>query len=325
MTNLSHGDENAPWEGIGTGWFNSVLGGGYSVVGSGYDIRPYQVNGERKSKTQLGNFEEYLKNNRVSVFEDNTYTNSTNPAIGTRMRGDYAVPTLFNGDFDASSYPNGQQTIPGWSFYNDGTSISQARLLNTSSITAEPDYALELRAGQSITHNRFVVPEWGVLRFDLYVPNPDPATAAQNSVVRVFLDNQELYSSAFQGLSPKDRQSNGNPNTSASEYPAVDLCEFNPNSATPAGLNPKLAEAQSNRIGFANQELQTFQVDIPKEFRDKVATLKFEVSGGKTVYLDNVFFKNQHLLFGNLALNGQEARKDVNTPDFSDPYFIRDD
>jgi DNA/RNA endonuclease G (NUC1) len=64
-----------------------------------------------------------------------------------------------------------------------------------------------------------------------------------------------------------------------------------------------------------------------------VKTLKFEVSGGQTVYLDNVFFKSQHLLFGNPQIlikdpNGdyrEQARKDIDTPAFSDNYFIRND
>ena len=78
---FTQGDTKAPWEGIGTGWFHSVLGGGSQ-------LRPY-FDGGKKTKNELANFENYLKNNRVSVLEDNTYS--------ARMRGDYAVPTLFNG------------------------------------------------------------------------------------------------------------------------------------------------------------------------------------------------------------------------------------
>ena len=40
--NFEYGDSNAPWEGIGTGWFHSVLGGGY-------DTRPLSY---RRRKTQ---------------------------------------------------------------------------------------------------------------------------------------------------------------------------------------------------------------------------------------------------------------------------------
>ncbi|MDM9385690.1 PKD domain-containing protein [Chlorogloeopsis sp. ULAP01] len=289
-------------EGIATGWF-------YSVLGGGKDQRPTMD-----------------VSKRVTVSTDNTSK--------AKMRGDYAVPTVFNGNFDAIFSRMTDQPIPGWSLNNGANYTSlQSGLKKWSEIGLgnSDNFALQLGANESITHNSFVVPDWGVLRFDLHVPVPDPATDSQgnilpqSSVVRVFLDDYELRSSAYQGLSQKERQSNGNPNVSADEYPAVDLREFNPNSATSAGFNPKLAEAQSNRIGFAKQGFQTFQVDIPNEFRGKVKTLKFEVNGGKTVYLDNVFFKSQHLLFGNPALNGQEARKDIDTPEFSDPYFIRND
>ncbi len=34
----------------------------------------------------------------------------------------------------------------------------------------QPNYALKLESAKSITHNRFVVLEWGTLRFNLHVP-----------------------------------------------------------------------------------------------------------------------------------------------------------
>lgn len=55
-------------EGVGTGWF-------YSVLGGGKDKHPK------------------LLVDRVPVSFDNT--------LESRMRGDYAVSTLFNGNFDA--------------------------------------------------------------------------------------------------------------------------------------------------------------------------------------------------------------------------------
>jgi DNA/RNA endonuclease G (NUC1) len=296
-----------PNEGIGNGWF-------YSALGGGKDLRP---------TTDV---------ERVPVDYDNTHN--------ARMRGDFAVPTLFNGNFDAVTQPKDavrnifSNEIPGWSYHGGQSSIVSVtdKLAEWNSIPSlsnyrtqvgydpkQPNYALELESGDSITHNRFVVPDWGALRFDLHVPDPESATAPQNSVVRVFLDDTELQSSAFQGLTPKERQANGNPNVSADEYPAVDLREFNPN-ISEFNLNPKISEGQSNRIGFAQKGFQTFQVDIPNEFRGKMKTLRFEVSGRKNVYLDNVFFKSQNLLFGNPTLNGQEARKDIDTPEFSVTY-----
>ncbi|MCC3513801.1 MAG: hypothetical protein JGK29_33900 [Microcoleus sp. PH2017_17_BER_D_A] len=56
---FTQGDIKAPWEGIGTGWFHSVLGGGSQ-------LRPY-FDGGKKTKSELSNFENYLKNNRVSL------------------------------------------------------------------------------------------------------------------------------------------------------------------------------------------------------------------------------------------------------------------
>jgi hypothetical protein len=59
--------DNANGEGVNDGWFFSVLGGGK-------EERQYSLTG------------------RVPVSFDNT--------LSAGMRGDYAVPTLFNGNFD---------------------------------------------------------------------------------------------------------------------------------------------------------------------------------------------------------------------------------
>jgi hypothetical protein len=87
--------DNANGEGINDGWFFSVLGGGK-------EERQYSLTG------------------RVPVSFDNT--------LSAGMRGDYAVPTLFNGNFD-QFIPNKTEPetygrnliskeIPGWSFHN---------------------------------------------------------------------------------------------------------------------------------------------------------------------------------------------------------------
>jgi hypothetical protein len=94
QANFEMGPTQAPWEGIGTGWAHSVLGGGELQ-------RPYGDSiATRTDKAGLGDFKTYLENpnNRDSVTQDNTYDKDP---IGTRMRGDYAVPTLFDGNFDA--------------------------------------------------------------------------------------------------------------------------------------------------------------------------------------------------------------------------------
>lgn len=304
---LDSGNKNAVWEGIGTGWFSSVLGGGY-------EYRPYSIDNALRSSVSLDNTAE------------------------ARMRGDYAIPTLFDGNFDAIAFNAGeQQSIAGWSLYNGANDALQKNLVKWEEIgslaqyradigynPAQTNYALKLGDGlNEITHNSFVVPDWGALRFDLHVPVPESTTDSQgkilpqSSVVRVFLDGQELQSSAFQGTQK------GYPGVTGNEYPAVDLREFELRKEKDAIETL----GQENRIGFAKQGFQTFQVDIPNEFRGKVATLEFGVSGGKTVYLDNVFFKSQHLLFGDPILNGQSARKDVDTPQFNENYsdFIKKD
>ena len=321
LNSFDLGEANAPWEGIGTGWF-------YSALGGGFDKRP-------KSKTA-----------RVPVEFDNTYD--------TRMRGDFAVPTLFNGNFDAVTKLDSRRllytnTVPGWSnHFNDEEGdlkdLTTDKLVEWSKIPnlgtyreqvgydpKQPNYALKLDGGDKITHNNFVVPDWGVLRFNLHVQNPEPATSDQNSAVRVYLNDgefeYELESSAFQGLRKVERESNGNPNASNDEYPAVDLRKFNPNT-TPLQLDPKIAEGQSNRVGFAENGFQTFQVDIPDYFRGKATTLRFELEGNKTVFIDDVFFKSQHLAFGNPQKlisdpngdYGQEARKDLEIPPFTTNY-----
>ncbi len=291
------GAANAPWEGIGTGWF-------YSAQGGGIQQRP-------RSTT-----------NRVPVEFDNTYD--------TRMRGDFAVPTLFNGNFDAVTKPDTRllfNKVPGWSNHfndeaEDAKDLTIDKLVEWSKIPnldtyrdqvgydpKQPNYALKLDGEDKIkiTHNNFVVPDWGALRFDLYVPNPGSGD------VRVFLNDRELQSSAFQGLVRGDAATTGE------EYPAVDLREFDSN------IGARTGEGQFNRIGFAKQGFQTFQVDIPNELRGKIATLKFEVNGEETVFLDNVFFKSQHLSFGNPNLtnqfvDNQEARKDIDTPVFDSSY-----
>ncbi|MEG3847469.1 DNA/RNA non-specific endonuclease, partial [Microcoleus sp. herbarium19] len=258
---FQHGVDAAPWEGIGTGWF-------YSVLGGGKELRP-QTNVER-----------------IPVDFDNTYD--------ARMRGDAAVPTLFNGNFDAVFNPQGgnrtifSDAIPGWSFHNGETSasVSTSNLVDVNQLSAsdapalhaeldrigvdrtQPNYALKLESGKSITHNRFVVPEWGNLRFDLHVPEAELKRGRSVLVTLSAADGSPLGVSSSINLTRATRQK--------SSY---------------------LADTQ--KIDYGIQGFETFQVEVPDNLRGKVATLKFEVVGGGTVYLDNVFFKSQHLLFGN--------------------------
>lgn len=84
---FAHGDTKGPWEGIGEGFF-------YSQGGGGVALRPAS------------------KLPRTSVAVDNTEYG----------RGDRAVPTVFDGNFQASIRPVVgrfpiQYEIPGWSFH----------------------------------------------------------------------------------------------------------------------------------------------------------------------------------------------------------------
>jgi DNA/RNA endonuclease G (NUC1) len=283
-SDFENGDEDAVWEGIGNGWF-------YSVLGGGKDLRPYDVllqDGtlERKEKSELGDFAKYLEDNRVTVMEDNTRL--------PESRGDFAVPTLFNGNFEAISFPSTSQTIPGWSLYNNTPDAFQSALVEWNSIdtlsdqyksgvgyvSTEPNYALELGSGDSITHNRFVVADWGVLRLDLHTPNLSGGGAVTVSLqsdepgYTNYILNTITLTSASGGASTSD----------------------------PAGQYL----SDRYKIGYGTEGFETFHFDLPPALRGKVATLEIEVQGN-TVYLDNVFFQSKHLWFGNPTLNGQQA------------------
>jgi DNA/RNA endonuclease G (NUC1) len=262
---IPHGDDNAVWEGIGTGWFYSVLGGGYAR-------RPYQENGIQLSQLKLS--DDYFKQNRSPVTEDNTYTNRLDTRIDTRMRGDYAVPTLFNGNFDAVAFSAGaNQAIPGWGNTSQNNLVNintlpslNAHLTKLGSNRAIPNYAVELTSGESVTHNPFVVPDWGALRFDLHTDDVSSISLDTLTVTLQTMDGKSITQPIYL------REAIG----TASEY-----------------ANDRW------RIGYGETGFETFTIDVPDEFRGKVATVSFELSGGNPVYLDNVFFKSQHLLLGN--------------------------
>ncbi|MGB3639369.1 MAG: DNA/RNA non-specific endonuclease, partial [Rivularia sp. (in: cyanobacteria)] len=283
----------APWEGIGTGWF-------YSAIGGGREQRPYSDSG-KKAKQDIGNFKDYLNDKRKKVSFDNTITSTSDARIGTRMYGDYAVPTLFNGDFDAITFDDGnRQDIPGWSFYATGSGANQVTKQTTlrkwGTITGlrnpanYPDnYALELSSDQSIVHNRFVVPDWGALRFDLHTGNIMQGNS--RGQFKVYLDEVD----ATPSRNPLQIINLENAVGNAGEY-----------------------AADRWRIGYGKTGFETFNIDLPDVLRGKVATLRFELEGSGTVYLDNVFFKSQHLMLGNPT----SARKPDNANSYNNNYLL---
>ncbi|WP_254565827.1 DNA/RNA non-specific endonuclease [Oscillatoria sp. HE19RPO] len=277
-------DFDAPWEGIGTGWFNSALGGGS-------ELRPYDVNG-KKSKQELGDFDEYLQSNRLPVTFDNTYTGKP---VGTRLRGDYTVPTLFNGNFDASvKIENVEQPIPGWPFYRDSATQGQAP---SSELTTEDlvkwkdipslkkyvgspsNLALKLKPGNRITHDSFIVPDWGTLRFDVHSPSneKDKKRGELTVTIKPLDDSIDEFSQK------------------------IDLQEAS-NQLDSKNI-PISYEEDKYKIDFGNSGFEAFYVPIPDSLRGQAATLEFQLtkSGNSrpTVYLDNVFFQSSSLKLGN--------------------------
>ncbi|WP_155968451.1 DNA/RNA non-specific endonuclease [Kamptonema formosum] len=254
-TPFEHGDAKAPWEGVGTGWFYSVLGGGYSKDNS-KNLRPLQN----------------YNMPRTPVSYDNT--NTDNKDRGDKMRGDYAVPTLFNGNFDAISSLAGSLPIPGWSFQNQ---FATQKIL-TAFKTDPQNFVLKLggdTANTKITHNPFVVPEWGDLRFNLSVPSDSVGGEGKLKV----------------SLNPLN---------------SADGLEF----SETISLKPAQGKISSYRddrykigYGAGAGKFETFNIDIPEYLRGKPATLTFKLedqSGYKSaVYLDDVFFKSELFKWGN--------------------------
>ncbi|MDC0835934.1 DNA/RNA non-specific endonuclease, partial [Geitlerinema sp. CS-897] len=272
---FAHGEESAPWEGIGTGWFYSVLGGGAAL-----NLRP-------SSDVE-----------RVPVAFDNTYD--------APMRGDFAVPTLFNGNFDAVFQPKDgfrnliSDAVPGWSFHNGEDAVSTSQLVDLKDVGTleehlrkvgndpssdgyQTDYALKLGDGDKITHNRFVVPDWGVLRFDLHVPEP------QDGLLKVSIKGTES-DDEWISAGEIDLKLAENPAESES---AVGYYDY---------VNGEYIDPYTYSLDYALQGLETFHLDIPENLRGKSAVLQFTLEGDSTVYLDDVFFKSAHLKLGNPTL-----------------------
>jgi DNA/RNA endonuclease G (NUC1) len=255
---FQHGVEAAPWEGIGTGWFYSAMGGGYSS-------RP---------KTNV---------ERIPVDFDNTYD--------ARMRGDAAVPTLFNGNFDAVFDPSGvtrtplSKGLPGWSFHNGQSdpnidlvqSLEDVKLIQGNS---EPNYAFKLESSgvKEIVHNRFVVPDWGVLRFDLHAPKiANSSNAKSKGTLDVTIRPSDPSIPAFSQTITLQKAEN---QTDSNKDPASYL-------------------ADKFKVDYGIKGFESFNVDVPEKLRGQPATVEFKLEASIPVYLDNVFFQSESLRFGN--------------------------
>jgi large repetitive protein len=270
-------------EGLGTGWFYSVFGGGYD--------RRHELTAEKPAPRQWLGYDNTNKAARES-------------------KGDYAVPTLFNGNFDAIQYGDKpEQMLPGWlSGVTQSNLVRWDQILSAEELKKTPydpnnngqrNYALKLGGDGGVTtvgHNSFVVTDWGTLRFDLHAPKilgKDESGPAQE--VRVTLTAEDgTINPITRGILLREAQG-----TRASY------------------------DSDRRKIGYGSAGFETFTIDIPDEFRGKVATLSFSLTGGESVYLDNVFFKSQHLSLGNptLANNPDDASSYLNNYLFEKPQY----
>ena len=211
---------NAPWEGTGEGWFYSVLGGGLT---SG--LRP-------KSSVP-----------RTPVTYDNT------PA---GLGGDLAVPSIFNGNFQAGVVTDSSDAsanklllkneIPGWSFHGGSGGDTQGLSLGTSA--SNTYFILDAGGANLLTHNRLYVPtDVQNLRFDLQTV---AASANPDAMLQVIMKDVET-----------------------GETDEFDV---------------SLTSTDANFV--------TYMDAVPAGFKGHVITITFQLQdapGAKT-YLDNVFF-----------------------------------
>jgi hypothetical protein len=153
MSSPAYASTAASWEGIGEGWFYSVLGGGVAQ-------RPQNTKADQP---------------KVSVSYDNT--NFDDPGAMKSAMPTPAVATLFNGDFESGSLddvrtfldsthslstvdnsfiPAEGRDLPGWSFqgFSEDDLLSQ---LNVDSTTG--NRYVELEGGMGMTHNWSYIPK----------------------------------------------------------------------------------------------------------------------------------------------------------------------
>jgi DNA/RNA endonuclease G (NUC1) len=302
-SSFNHGDTKAPWEGIGTGWF-------YSVNGGGSKLRPYEVgsgtNKSKKSKDELGNFEDYLKNNRRPVTYDNTYAKG---AVEKRLRGDYATPTVFNGNFDVVAPKNDPNAplpnipIPGWS--DKSASVSMSNLVDWRKITTfrnernnlgfegtQLNYTLKLdRDNNNIVHNPQVVPDWGLLRLDLHAPGTTKDKRGELVVTLKTPDESIVHDQTI----VLQKASN-----TLEKVPLLD--DNNQPTGTEISI-PSSYGGDRYKIDYGRNGFESFFIPVPETLRGKMVNVDLELraegQNKPKVYLDNVFFQSNTLKFGN--------------------------
>ncbi|MEL6165787.1 MAG: hypothetical protein AAFR37_19230, partial [Cyanobacteria bacterium J06628_3] len=171
-------------EGIGNGWYYSAIAGGK---------RPDVDLSQRKSLS---------------------YDNTNNGIVS----GDFAVPTVFNGNFDVGVSDDPNAPVAGWSFHGENQLLrkylvdknSIPTLINLDSINENDfedelneetpqlsaalsvkdrkksaDFTLKIDGGNQTLPptNPKSVPEWGVLRFDIHAPNKEKKRSGKLKVI----------------------------------------------------------------------------------------------------------------------------------------------
>jgi DNA/RNA endonuclease G (NUC1) len=296
---------------IKQGWAAAVLGGEENT-----NSRKYGNVSAFSTTPPVG----YL-GNREDLKKDNTAT--------PRQRGDFAVPTLFDGNFDAISTFGGiNQSIPGWTGVDqahlvDWTNIpgldrqfaypNRSPIPNTSYLermginSTDPNYisnyALKLDNGESLTHNPFVVTDWGGLRFNLYVPE---TSAGHGGRLKVTLRDVTSGQSLTEEILLNRVRLIGQRGDVDNFY----NFDITRDASRKLGSRRQNSTYPNNEINNETRGFETFNVfDIfydgatqQKElasFRGKSVTLSFEVQGNSgEVYLDDIFLKSPHLRFG---------------------------
>ncbi|NEQ48475.1 MAG: PKD domain-containing protein [Leptolyngbya sp. SIOISBB] len=285
------------------------------------------------------------------VYEDNTNDSiqTDSAAVPTLFNGDFEHNINTDGFVRNSVLFNGE--VAGWSLHgnhdadvdnplNSIVDWSEVSSLNVDTSTSNNVFKIQgSDGGSGITHNPFRLPDGGVLRLDVHVPVPS-RTYEMDDYVKVILEvegkSYELTSNdlanfvsnppkydAIPPLSP-DVLKRLNPasrvDASGNGYiPSIDLREVDPLFGIDANGNiiGKFSQphfqSQVNRVGYASKGFETFHLNIPQELYGKVAkSLRIEVHGNKTIYIDNISFGSEHLALGNPTLNGQAAGFDSN-------------
>lgn len=182
--------------------------------------------------------------------------------------------------------------------------------------TTNPNFALELGSGlNEIIHEHFIVPSWGDLRFDLYVPNP------QDGILKVWIKGDDDIEWKELTTPWAYREDSYGTTLTTQQLEGVELREgdysynfvFDPSYRFKFKLVQESNDSKSNLLGYANKGFESFSFggDALEELRGESASLRFTLEGGtEKVVIDDVFFQSQHLNLGNPTA----ARPTVNTP-----------